>query len=726
MKKKDSAEPETKRRRKSTRSEQADKDSTASDGNVSVSKPRSGEGSSPSQARKTAKTTTLKAEISTGVRGISVMELESKEADGRDLLEDVESYKRTCIQIEKLVSEIEQLKAEGEKCDSSKIMERRIKATLLTTSLKKLNRLSLIRSKNAKEKTQEMKQKVDALHLDLQNLFYEIMHMKKEIKKCTDFTSKDEEINLVDVEQFYKEAPPEIAKPEVTKSDSHQLMLARLEWELDQRKKLASMKDQLLKEKADIEKDISNQVDMLTSLKPSLNGILKSTLPLQEKLNLNIDSRRVQYEIASYLPKPLYVLFVQVNAFCDTADQGKLSVTIEGDDQAAKALFESGSVAQEEDEESDIDDNNETGDKEENKRRKHRNEKEKARLEEKRRSILRKHPLEIDLGIACQDAVQVSLRFSYLTELRIITVSTTIEIPKETSSSVPIQSTSSLLSADTILRNLFEDKDDGEDSPNPCNQYQLEKLGLQSFSNYIADIGRPYHWVQRLAGLNYLPKSPQESSKNNDVIHSHNIESIVTAIKSRIAGRLSLQSQLSDLEKLIVPEGKCMGRLFPQSTKTKLVQWKCITYSDVLELHFVEDLITADMINENDIFYYAVFRREQEEVKVIISIGVNYPSQPPLFALSFDQKRGKPTNNIAKEIERELNLNFLDLTNIDHPNLLLTNQIHKLAVCFDVFYETEQPGLSQDRLYMRKQRGRDRSRPFVYVQEKGLFVHEVL
>ena len=68
------------------------------------------------------------------------------------------------------------------------------------------------------------------------------------------------------------------------------------------------MKDHLLKEKADIEKDISKQVDMLTSLKPSLNGILKSTLPLQEKLNLNIDSRRVQYEIASYLPKYVEIL----------------------------------------------------------------------------------------------------------------------------------------------------------------------------------------------------------------------------------------------------------------------------------------------------------------------------------------------------------------------------------------------------------------------------------
>ncbi|KAJ7381642.1 THO complex subunit 5, partial [Desmophyllum pertusum] len=68
--------------------------------------------------------------------------------------------------------------------------ESRIRCTLLFTILKKLNRLSHMRCKKARERTQESKQKVDSLHLQLQNLLYEVMHLKKEITKCLEFKSK--------------------------------------------------------------------------------------------------------------------------------------------------------------------------------------------------------------------------------------------------------------------------------------------------------------------------------------------------------------------------------------------------------------------------------------------------------------------------------------------------------------------------------------------------------
>jgi THO complex subunit 5 len=39
------------------------------------------------------------------------------------------------------------------------------------------------------------------------------------------------------VEEFYANAPPEISKPEVTKTNEHRLRLAQLDWELIQRQK---------------------------------------------------------------------------------------------------------------------------------------------------------------------------------------------------------------------------------------------------------------------------------------------------------------------------------------------------------------------------------------------------------------------------------------------------------------------------------------------------------
>lgn len=56
--------------------------------------------------------------------------------------------------------------------------------------------------------------------------------------------SKHEEIDLVSEEEFYQEAPPEISRPQLTKNDPHQLTLARLDWELEQRKRYLKKKKQ--------------------------------------------------------------------------------------------------------------------------------------------------------------------------------------------------------------------------------------------------------------------------------------------------------------------------------------------------------------------------------------------------------------------------------------------------------------------------------------------------
>ena len=49
--------------------------------------------------------------------------------------------------------------------------------------------------------------------------------------------SQHEEIELVSTEEFFNEAPSEISRPHLTKDDPHQLTLARLDWELEQRKR---------------------------------------------------------------------------------------------------------------------------------------------------------------------------------------------------------------------------------------------------------------------------------------------------------------------------------------------------------------------------------------------------------------------------------------------------------------------------------------------------------
>ena len=80
------------------------------------------------------------------------------------------------------------------------------------------------------------KQRVDAFHLQLQNLRYEVMHLQKEVAKCLQFRSRDQDFDLVSIEEFYEKAPPEVSKKEKTLNNEHEQRLARLEYENLQRK----------------------------------------------------------------------------------------------------------------------------------------------------------------------------------------------------------------------------------------------------------------------------------------------------------------------------------------------------------------------------------------------------------------------------------------------------------------------------------------------------------
>lgn len=91
--------------------------------------------------------------------------------------------------------------------------EARLKASVMVVTLKKLNRLEKIRTKAGRDTLHKEKQKLDSMHLLLQNLLYEANHLDKEVTKCLQFKSKDEEIDLVSVENFYKCAPEDVSRP---------------------------------------------------------------------------------------------------------------------------------------------------------------------------------------------------------------------------------------------------------------------------------------------------------------------------------------------------------------------------------------------------------------------------------------------------------------------------------------------------------------------------------
>jgi THO complex subunit 5 len=62
---------------------------------------------------------------------------------------------------------------------------------------------------------------------------------------------------------------------EETVGDEHMQKLARLEWELEQRKQLASQSQELLKNKETVAADITKQTDYLDNICPQLLNLMK-------------------------------------------------------------------------------------------------------------------------------------------------------------------------------------------------------------------------------------------------------------------------------------------------------------------------------------------------------------------------------------------------------------------------------------------------------------------
>lgn len=73
---------------------------------------------------------------------------------------------------------------------------------------------------------------------------------------------------------------------------------------------------------------------------------------------------------------------------------------------------------------------------------------------------------------------------------------------------------------------------------------------MKEFSSYINEIGRPYGWAQRLAGLQYLEALPN-SDRPSAAISSSHIAETVKALRRRVQARLALQKQMAGFGKLI-------------------------------------------------------------------------------------------------------------------------------------------------------------------------------
>nr|XP_033812868.1 THO complex subunit 5 homolog isoform X1 [Geotrypetes seraphini] len=656
---------------------------------------------------------------------------EEAEVDSRDPSKDYELYKQTCQELQRLMAEIQDLKSKGNKDNAAEIEEKRIQSCVHFMNLKKLNRLAHIRLKKGRDQTHEAKQKVDAYHLQLQNLLYEVMHLQKEITKCLEFKSKHEEIDLVSVEEFYQEAPVEISKPDFTVGDLHQQTLSRLDWELEQRKRLAEKYKECQASKEKILKDIEVKKEYLSSLQPRLNAIMQASLPVQEYLAMPFDQAHKQYEIAQHLPPPLYVLFVQASSYSQACAQmkhssqpcrqdKKLTVTIEGSVEEAKALFKPPEDSQDDESDSDAEEEQTT---------KRRRPTLGVQLDDKRKEMLKRHPLSVSLNLKCKDNSILQLAFYYLMNLNIMTVQSKVTTALDLATAI---SAGDLLSPDSLLSCLYPG-DHGMKTPNPANLYQFDKVGILTLSDYVSELGHPYSWVQKLGGLQFPKDQPQFVVTADNSLSASHMEKTMKLLRTRLLSRLALHKQFSSLEHGIVPVASECQHLFPTKIMSRLVKWSAITYEDYKDLSFTTEVMEAELAEDTHMYFSAVIERGTAKLQAVLAMNPGYCAIPPIFSLCLHWKgeRSSSNDDNIRALESEVNVYYKELCGPKPGYQLLTNQLQRLCMGLDVYLETESHDNSvegpkefpQEKMCLRLVRGPNRLKPFKFNFPQGFFSH---
>ncbi|XP_058889325.1 THO complex subunit 5 homolog isoform X1 [Acipenser ruthenus] len=644
---------------------------------------------------------------------------EEVELEMRNPAQDYTLYKQTCEMLTRLMAEIHELKSSSSKDSAAEMEERRMQSCIHFMTLKKLNRVAHMRLKKGRDQTHEAKQRVDALHLQLQNLLYEVMHLQKEINKCLEFKSKHEEIELVSVEEFRRDAPPEISRPEISGADSHQLTLCRLDWELEQRKRLAEKYKESLASKEKIMKGIEIKKEYLSSLQPRLTEIMQASRPVQDYLSMPFEQTQKQNEVARHLPPPLYVLLVQANAYGQACDK-KLSVSIIGDVNEAKALSKPPEDSQDDESDSDAEEEQNT---------KRRRPTLGVQLDDKRKEMLKRHPLSVNVDLQCKDGSVLHLFFYYLMNLDIMTVKVKVTAGTELSGAI---SAGELLSPESLLNCLYPG-DQGTETPNPANRYQFDKVGILMFGDYVAELGHPYTWVQNLGGLRFPTGRPEQAGPTGSSLSASHMEATMKLLKSRLESRLALHKQFASLEHSILPVSSECQSLFPAKVVSRLIKWSTITYEEYAELPYTQQVLEAGLVQETDLLFTALIERGTAKLQAAVVLNPRYSTVPPLFSLSLSWKgeRSGRTDDNLRAMEAEVNVFHRELRGPRPGYQLLTNQLQRLCMCLDVFLETESQDESvegprefpREKMCLRTVRGPNRLKPFKFNHPQGFFNH---
>jgi THO complex subunit 5 len=590
--------------------------------------------------------------------------------------------------------------------------EKGIQASLLIMKIKKLNRLDKIRLANRRESLAKEKLNVDSNRLKLQNLIYEADHLKKEINKCFSFKSEDEGIELVPVEEFLEVATIEGDKAEL-QEDKHKLRMARLEFELQQRKEYARQCQELEKSKEEIAQKIVSVRENLDSLEPCLINVCKATRPIQKILDMPFEVEWETQKIVCLLPQPLYMAYTKLHAYSEVLDKN-LIVSIDGNEEEAQQLEIERKQAKHEDT---IPDENEDSENEpeendfeesENRRKVQRRQSRIDSVAQKREKLFTHHPLSVRFQLKSKNHQEIlSVTLIFLPEMGIITVQGKFNVENSTQSIAA----GDIITQDRILSSLYSE-DSGSDSPNPKSSYQLQNVQMnpEDFCKMLDEkkLGKPYKWAQRLCGISFTSKLNTDESYK---LCEETVPQLIRSMRKRINARMKLYYQIQSLE---------IGKITTSGSvriSSILQQFVSLSFAEYSAIVCTKKFIDEEIVKSNDLFYRAIVTRGSAKLECYIAVPGDFPSGYPIFALelNYDNKYNADNSSHIREIE-----GFVNGMKAEKIDNILPLQLQRAMTSLDILLETDSnqsadassKEFHQEKNFSCSFRGRHRSRPY--------------
>ncbi|GAA5937915.1 hypothetical protein JCM10213_001932 [Rhodosporidiobolus nylandii] len=162
----------------------------------------------------------------------------------------------------------------------------------LFAALHGVNRTNLLQARESRARTQDARLEMDSAHLRLQNLLFERNHLEREIRSCEEYSSEYQNLPLHPLEELRElaasETPPaglQLPLPEGdTEESAHDLMLARLAFELAERKRFERERKELGVAKAKLIKENEVKKARLEDLEKQLTEFVEKAKGIQAKM----------------------------------------------------------------------------------------------------------------------------------------------------------------------------------------------------------------------------------------------------------------------------------------------------------------------------------------------------------------------------------------------------------------------------------------------------------